>query len=211
MLVRESQIEDVLATYADLAQRVLARPEPVSLLARQMQVPSGRLDLLYLSGRQILVVELKVENATPTFAAQVAAYAADLRTIQDEGRLAAGLVVPMLLCPSFDDETRRACSESNVEAIEYAPEQLMSEFFRRLRALSTFIDLRPSDHGIWNIHLIHRALYHLRAGTASAGEIADKLGLSPVTVSNQLRFAGELALSERVGRLHSLTELGYVT
>lgn len=208
MLVRESQVEDVLATYADLAQRVLGTPEPVSLLARQMQVPSGRLDLLYLSGQRFLIVELKVEEATPTFVAQVAAYAADLRTKQDEGALAAGPVVPMLVCPSFDDETRRTCSELNVEAVEYAPENVMSEFFRRLRALSTFIELRPPDHGIWNIHVIHRTLYDLSAGTASARDIGNRLGLTATTVSNQLRFAAELGLSKRVGQLHGLTELG---
>jgi hypothetical protein len=208
MLVRESQIEDILATYTDLAQRVLGTPEPVSLLARQMDVPSGRLDLLYVSGQQLLVVELKVEDATPTFVAQVAGYAADLRAMQDEGRLASGPVLAVLLCPSFDDETRRICGECNVQPIEYAPEEVLTEFFRRLRALSKFIELRPSDHGIWNIHLIHRALYRLHRGPASPKEIADELSLVPGTVSNQLRFAAELGLTEHAGRLHQLTALG---
>jgi len=208
MLVRESQVEDVLATYTDLAQRILGTPEPVSLLARQMDVPSGRLDLLYVSGQQFLVVELKVEDATPTFVAQVAGYAADLRAMQDEGRLASGPVVAVLLCPSFDDETRRTCAESNVRPVEYAPEEVLSEFFRRLRALSRFIGLRPSDHGIWNIHLIHRVLYRLHRGPAGPKEIAHEVSLVPGTVSNQLRFAGELGLTERAGRLHQLTALG---
>jgi hypothetical protein len=208
MLVRESQIEDILATYTDLAQRVLGTPEPVSLLARQMDVPSGRLDLLYVSGQQLLVVELKVEDATPTFVAQVAGYAADLRAMQDEGRLASGPVLAVLLCPSFDDETRRICGECNVQPIEYAPEEVLTEFFRRLRALSKFIELRPSDHGIWHIHLIHRALYQLHTAPATAAQIAGRLGLAPVSVSNQLRFAAELALTARSGRVHHLTLLG---
>jgi hypothetical protein len=208
MLVRESQVEDILATYTDLAQRILGTPEPVSLLARQMEVPSGRLDLLYISGRQLVVVELKVEDARPTFVAQVAGYAADLRAMQGEGRLASGPLVAVLLCPAFDDETTRICGESNVQPIEYAPEEVLGEFFRRLKALSRFIELRPSDHGIWNIHLIHRTLYRLHRGPANPKEIADELDLVPTTVSNQLRFAGELGLTQRAGHLHQLTPLG---
>jgi hypothetical protein len=208
MLVRESQVEDILATYTDLAQQILGMPERVSLLARQMDVPSGRLDLLYVSGQELLVVELKVEDATPTFVAQVAGYAADLRAMQDEGRLASAPVVAVLLCPYFDDETRRTCVEASVRDVEYAPEEVLSEFFRRLKALSRFIDLRPSDHGIWNIHLIHRALYHLHMAPATAAQIAGRLGLAPVSVSNQLGFAAELGLAERSGRLHQLTPLG---
>jgi hypothetical protein len=208
MLVRESQVEDILATYTDLAQRILGTPEPTRLLARQMDVPSGRLDLLYVSGQQLLVVELKVEGATPTFVAQAAGYAADLRAMQDEGSLASGPVVAILLCPSFDDETRQMCAESNVQSVEYAPEEVLSEFFRRLKALSKFIELRPSDHGIWNIHVIHRTLYRLHAAAASPRDIADELDLTPSTVSNQLRFAGELGLTEHTGRVHQLTALG---
>jgi hypothetical protein len=208
MLVRESQVEDILATYTDLAQRILGTPEPVSLLARQMSVPSGRLDLLYLSGQQVLVVELKVEDATPTFVAQVSGYAADLRAMQDEGRLASGPVAAILLCPAFDDETRRTCGESNVQPIEYAPEEVLGEFFRRLKALSRFIELRPSDHGIWNIHLIHRALYQLHTAAATATKVAERLELAPVSVSNQLRFAAELGLTEKSGQVHRLTLLG---
>jgi len=194
--------------HTDLAQRILGTAEPPSLLARQMDVPSGRLDLLYVSGQQLLVVELKVEDATPTFVAQVAGYAADLRAMQDEGRLASGPVVAVLLCPSFDDDTRRICTESNVRPVEYAPEEVLSEFFRRLKALSSFVGLRPSDHGIWNIHLIHRALYRLHRGPASPKEVAHELSLAPNTVSNQLRFARELGLTEQTGHLHQLTALG---
>lgn len=208
MLVRESQVEDVLATHMDLAQRVLGTPEAVSLLARQMNVPSGRLDLLYVSGQQVLVVELKVEDAAPAFVAQVAAYAADLRAIQDERRLPAGPVVAILLCPSFDEETIRMCAERDVQAVRYAPEEVLAEFFRRLKALSRFIELRPSDHGIWNIHLIHRALYQLHIAPAAATEIAGRIGLAPVSVSNQLRFAAELGLTQQDGRVHRLTSLG---
>jgi len=173
-----------------------------------MSVPSGRLDLLYVSGQQVLVVELKVEDATPAFVAQVAAYAADLRAMQDEGRLPSGPVVSVLLCPSFDEETSRICVESDVQAVQYAPEEVLAEFFRRLKALSKFIELRPSDHGIWNIHLIHRALYQLHTAPATATKIAGQVGLAPVSVSNQLRFAAELGLTQRSGRLHRLTLLG---
>ena len=69
--VRESQIEDVLASFPQIAQSVLELDEPPQLVARQMNIPSGRLDLLYATGRTLTLVELQVEAAKPEFVAQV--------------------------------------------------------------------------------------------------------------------------------------------
>ncbi len=49
MEVRESQIEDVLATYPDIAKEVVGIQEDLTMLARQKLLPSGnRLDLFCL-------------------------------------------------------------------------------------------------------------------------------------------------------------------
>ena len=83
--VRESQIEDVLASFPQIAQSVLELDEPPQLVARQMIVPSGRLDLLYATGRTLTLVELKVEDARPEFVMQIQHYTEDLESLQAQG------------------------------------------------------------------------------------------------------------------------------
>ncbi len=58
MFVRESQIEDVLATYTDIAKETLAIKEELTLLARQKILPSGeKIDLLFVADSRIKLVE----------------------------------------------------------------------------------------------------------------------------------------------------------
>ncbi len=74
MFVRESQIEDVLATYPQITQRVLGIDKELTLLARQKILKSGRLDLLFTAEDKLLLLELKVEDFRPEFIQQVKRY-----------------------------------------------------------------------------------------------------------------------------------------
>ncbi|MBM4463734.1 MAG: hypothetical protein FJ012_10500 [Chloroflexi bacterium] len=78
MLVRESQVEDVLATYPWITQRILGKEGELSLLARQMPLESGKLDLLFAWENKLLLLELKVENSKEQFVQQIAKYRGDL-------------------------------------------------------------------------------------------------------------------------------------
>ena len=205
--IRESQVEDVLATHPHIAQSILELDEAPRLVARQMIVPSGRLDLLYATGRTLMLVELKVEDARPEFVTQVEHYAGDLRKLQDQGKLVAAPIDTILLCPTFRRDATQACNEAGVRAMTYSPEEVLSEFFRSLRPLAELIALRPTDLGLWNIHLIHRALYILESAK-TARDIAPRIELSEKTVANHLRLAQELKLVERAGNGFALSELG---
>ncbi|MCH7488209.1 MAG: DUF91 domain-containing protein [Chloroflexi bacterium] len=206
-VVRESQIEDVLASFPPIAQRTLGLSESPQLVARQMIVPSGRLDLLYATGQTLTLVELKVEKATSEFVEQIYRYANDLKGLQAQAKLVAAPIDLVLLCPAFRRDAIRACAAAGVQATTYSPDDVLAEYFRSLRPLAELIELRPIDLGVWNIHLIHRALYELTsAKTAKA--IAPKIDLSDKTVANHLSFALQLKLVEREGTRFGLSELG---
>jgi len=207
MSVRESQIEDVLATYPGIAARILGMRDDLRLLARQMPVSSGRIDLLFSSGNSLTLVELKVVTAASGHVQQLVGYLNDVHQMQKDGHLVDARVTAVLLCPSFPTSVEQTCLTAGLRPLTYSTADVLESFFKELRALSAFITTRPSDHGIWNIHLINRALVELpRQRTLK--ELARAIFLSPRSVSNHLRFAQELRLVQRSGRFYELTVLG---
>ncbi|MGB2694389.1 MAG: hypothetical protein WBD55_04280 [Dehalococcoidia bacterium] len=205
--IRESQVEDVLASFPHVAQQVLGLDEAPRLIARQMAIPSGRLDLLYATGQTLTLVELKVETARYEFITQIDHYRNDLKELQSQEKLVAAPIEAVLLCPDFPSDVAKATKEAGVEPITYSPEYVMAEFFRSLRPLAELIELRPTDLGLWNIHLIHRALYALDL-VATTKAIGARINLSEKTVANHLRLAIELKLVDREKRRFALTRLG---
>lgn len=65
--VRESQIEDVFATFPSIFRSLANLSVEPRILSRQLPLGSGRLDLLFLEGSRLLLVELKVERFKPEF------------------------------------------------------------------------------------------------------------------------------------------------
>lgn len=58
LAVKESQIEDVLATYPDILRELLNMSGEITLIGRQKILPSGnRIDLLFISGKEIMLVD----------------------------------------------------------------------------------------------------------------------------------------------------------
>jgi hypothetical protein len=156
--IRESQVEDILATYPSIVRRLLKLDEDASLVARQMLLPSGRLDLLFLTGSTLLLIELKVVPFNEEFVSQVQHYQSDLFALQLEHKLVQAPIATFLLCTALIDSDRDFCQAKGVQAVRYDPKQVLSEFYQRFISLSPFAKLTPPDHGIWNIHLIHQAL-----------------------------------------------------
>ncbi len=207
MSVRESQIEDVLATYPVIAKQVLGEAQEMHLLARQMTVGSGRIDLLFSAGGRLILVELKAVQAEDAHLSQIEGYRKDLEGLQADGRLIRAPLECVLLCPSFPAPLFARCGSAGVRAATYDIALVMQAFFQQLRSLSKFVSVRPSDHGIWNLHLINRTLQALETQDSIAS-IGRAVSLSARSVGNHLRFAAELRLVERRGRNYVLTELG---
>src|SRR3989337_1374219 len=115
--VRESQIEDVLATYPEVTQGILGSQQELRLIARQMPLSSGRLDLLFSAGTRLLLLELKVEPFRTQFVSQVKSYAQDLRDLQAAGGLIAAPIDSFLLCPRFTSSEKQSCLAEGVTPI----------------------------------------------------------------------------------------------
>src|SRR2546428_12801290 len=53
--LRESQVEDILATYPDVARRLVGSDVAFRLIGRQLSLSAGRLDLLWSTGPRLLL------------------------------------------------------------------------------------------------------------------------------------------------------------
>ena len=119
--VRESQVEDVLATYPEVTQRLLGSQHELRLVARQMPLQSGRLDLLFSAGARLLLIELKVEPFKRDFLSQVKSYSRDLTDLQEEDSLVAAPIDLLLLCPQFTSSQEQLCLSEGVRPVSILP------------------------------------------------------------------------------------------
>jgi hypothetical protein len=208
MEVRESQIEDVLTKYPDITKELLGITDELTLLARQKILPSGnKLDLLFVSGTRLKLIELKISIFERQFIKQIVDYKHELFKLQSENKLVNGPIDAYLLCPSIAIKERQECLNNDVYALEYSPENILTSFFARLRGTSTLITLRPADHGLWSIHLLNRLLYVLE-NIRTRKVLSKQTGLSESTIGSYLRLAQELHLIEKKDKESSLTDLG---
>jgi hypothetical protein len=207
--IRESQIEDVLASYPDIIREILGTQDELSLLGRQKVLPSGnKLDLLFACGIKLVLVELKVDPFQDEFISQINGYRDELIDLQTNNKLVNGEVIAYLLCPSFSAEQKQMCLDKGVQPIEYSPELVLESFFARLRNLANFITLKPADYGLWSLHLLNRLLYALPKVSAKHA-LANETGLSSSTISSYLQFAREMCLVKQEDkRKYVLTDLG---
>jgi hypothetical protein len=94
-------------------------PEGWSLIAQQLGLPSGRLDMLYsdqLGDKHI--VELKKGRATESAVDQVLRYATDLRL---QSNLSG--VIPWVIANEITEKTRKFAIEKNVRTLEITREK----------------------------------------------------------------------------------------
>ncbi len=208
MNVRESQIEDVLAQYPDITKAILGIEEDLSLIARQKILPSGeRLDLLLVSGRTIVLIELKVVRFERQFLTQVSRYADELMKLQEAGKFVGGEIIPYLMCTDCSAQQVKECSRKHVLLIKYSPKEVLEDFFARMQNIASFMTLKPSNHGLWNIHLLNRILYALET-PKSLLDLQQIISLSRSSISSYLRLASELLLVDKKRNQWALTDAG---
>lgn len=205
--VRESEIEDVFAAYPEILGHLLDWKFDLSLVARQKDVPSGRLDLLYVSRNELFLVELKVQPFEKLFLDQLLGYKGDLIELQSNNGLVKGNINAILLVTEFDPADERLCHDKGVLLKSYQPDKVLELFYSRMAGLSNFLTVRPIDLGVWHVHVINRALYALPEHN-TIEKISDMLGIARNTVRNHLRFASLLGLVSRFEDKYLLTDLG---
>jgi hypothetical protein len=194
MEIREIQIEDILISSPALMKDILKLDEEPRLIGRQIVVPSGRLDMLYAYKKDLFLIELKVASFQKKFIQQVINYRDDLLLFQRQGKLVQGYIQPLLLLPEFNNSNKKIAESEGVLCKQYDPETILKYFFgEKLRPITSFVENKPIDIGIWNIHLIHKFIYFVDE-IKSIKELQNEIGGSPKSLYNKIRFADELGL-----------------
>ena len=210
MEIRENQIEDILVSAPLLMMETLKLDEEPRLIGRQIILPSGRLDMLYTYQKDLFLIELKVVAFQKKFINQVVNYRNDLQLLQQQGKLIRGFIQPFILLPEINTANRILAESSGILCETYNPEKILKHFFsEQLRPITSFVEKKPIDIGIWNIHLINKFIYFLEK-TQSIKEIQNLILGSPKSLYNKIKFAEELGLlifNSKEDYI-SLTELG---
>lgn len=193
MEIRETQIEDVLVNAPVLTKKILNLEDEPRLIGRQMLLPSGRLDILYTYRSNFLLIELKAIPFQRKFIRQILDYKNDLVGFQNDGKLLRGEIQPFLLCPSIRNSDKQFGRGEGVSCVDYSPEEVLKYFYQNIRPIASFVEIKPIDIGIWNLHLINKFIYELQQ-TASVKALHGIVGGSKKTLYNKIKFASELRL-----------------
>jgi hypothetical protein len=194
MEIRESQIENILVSYPTLTKDILHLEEDPKLIGRQIILPSGRLDMLYTYKAMFLLVELKAVSFQEKFVRQVLRYKQDLIEFQKNGKLLEGEITPYLVLPNMNSKYSRFAESNGVKCLEYNPEEVLKYFYSgKLKPITSFIELKPIDIGIWNIHLINKFIYELRH-INSVKKLQENYKGAAKSLYHKIKFANELNL-----------------
>jgi hypothetical protein len=210
MEIRETQIEDILISSPALMKETLKLEEEPQLIGRQIIVPSGRLDMLYSYQKDLFLIELKVVAFRKKFIQQIIEYKMDLQQLQKHGKLIQGDIQAFLLLPKINSANKKDAHAQGVICSEYEPELILNYFYsEKLRPITSFVENKPIDIGIWNIYLINKFIYFLD-DTNSIKELQNIVGDSPKSLYNKIKFAYELDLLSWPSRDNyvSLSEIG---
>lgn len=208
--IRESQIEDILSTYLDLTKNILSLEGDLSLIGRQKKLPSGGiLDLLFLEKNYLHLLELKVEPGKKDFCRQIVGYYNDLQEMQNKDELPKLPIKKYLVCPEFSSTEINFCVDHDVIPITYSPYEILKTYYFRVKAISCLIDLKPNNHGVWNLHLLNRILFCVNVNNGDENNISKKIGLTKSTVNSYFKLASELGLVT-LDTPYKLTKLGDV-
>lgn len=205
--IREAEIRDVFATFPSIFAKTVGLDYEFSLVAREKELPSGRLDLLYLGRNELYLVELKVEGFKPAFVTQVVGYRTDLLRLQSQNTLVSGRINALLLVTGFAPDSAHMADAEGVWVVYYDPELILRAYYDQVATLTDFLAVKPKDYGIWHIHLLNRVLYHLPEDNEVAS-LSQVLKLSRNTIRNQLKLAERLGLADKLGSRYLLTDLG---
>ena len=205
--IRESQIEDIFATQLDEVKALLNLNEMPILMDRQKKVDSGIIDLLFLSSNSLHLLELKAVTSKIEFCEQTIRYHKDLLSLQAKNVLPSLPLRSYLVCPTFINSHKIYCIENSIIPLEFSPYELLKNFYYKVKAISNLIDIKPSNHGLWNLHLLNPVIYAIKDNNniQSLMNITQK---SKSTIGSYLRLANELRLIDKNRTEYQLTDLG---
>ncbi|MDR1072866.1 MAG: hypothetical protein LBL45_04235 [Treponema sp.] len=98
--------------------------------------------------------------------------------------------------PTIFDSHKNYCIDNGIIHIEFSPYELLKNYYFKIKAISSLVAIKPSNHGLWNLHLLNPILYAFN-GETTIMCLSDATGKSKNTVGSYLRLAMELQLIEK--------------
>jgi hypothetical protein len=152
------------------------------------------------------LLELKVVRSETKFCDQVIDYRNQIISLQPTNEFPNLPIKAYLVCPEFISSHKDYCFRNDVVPVQFSPYELLKNFYFRVKAISRLINLKPSNHGLWNLNLLSRILYVINEET-TLPSLIHSTKLSKSTIGSYLRLASELGLTKVKPRI-SLTDLG---
>lgn len=206
--ISEKTIEDILTADKSILAEILGTSSAdLSLIARQKIVPSGKLDLLYLSNDELLLIELKVVDFYDEVINQINGYHSDLQELQKQNKLIHSDIKKIILVPKAKPIYSQICGRENIRIITFNPEDVLSKFYEHFKELSHFLTIQAGDYGVVRLGLLNTTLKLLGDGLCLE-DISKKQNKSAKTIKNRISVASLLNLVVKFKNEYFLTDLG---
>jgi hypothetical protein len=206
--ISERVIEDILSfDRSVLAELLGLNVNDLSLVSRQKRLASGNLDLLYLCGDQLLLIELKAVPFYYDVIGQIQGYFEDLCELQSQRKLIDAPISRIILVTGAAPADFERCKREGIQLSTYDPQLVLSRYYQDFRELSPFLKIQSSDYGMWRLSLLTTTLRLLSQGRP----LQDICGIearSKNTIRNRLSVAARLALVTKHKGEFFLTDLG---
>lgn len=159
----EKAIEDVLAKFPSIAESTLGYEQgSLTYLARQQEVDVGRTDLLYLTGDELVLVELKAVPAISEHIEQLEKYAEHYReSVIGKRYPAVTNLTPVLLAPRISQSISDTCEEKGIIPVEFDVGDVFQKFRNQLFTDNPMFDKQPISTGVASLHFINGLIEYL--------------------------------------------------
>jgi hypothetical protein len=206
--IPERVVEDILSADKSILAEILSLDSSgLSLIARQRQLASGRLDLLYLYGNELLLIELKVVPFYEEVISQINHYFQDLQELQEQHKLIDASIRRIILATECTPRDVSKCRTQDIQLLSYDPELILSRYYENFRELSYFLKIQSGDYGVVRIGLLKSTLGLLSTGK-SIQDICRLEERSEKTIRNRLAIAIQLGLVTKYKGEYFLTDFG---
>lgn len=126
----EKAIEDILAQSPHILGPLLdEEPEALVPVARQQSISTGRTDLVYLVGSDVILIELKVTEASTDHINQLLDYVDSYNDTESQPAFAAERELrPVLMAPNIPSDIWDTCIGEGIDPVEFDMKTVLNEY-----------------------------------------------------------------------------------
>lgn len=173
----ERAVEDILAQSPATLRNILEfLSDQPRLVERQQSLPTGRADLVFLAGGDVLLIELKVVPAVEDHVDQLEGYVHSYQNGIDGTEFAENRnLVPILLAPDVPRSVHSECKSRGMRATEYDIGEVFNQFQESLFSGLAQFQVQGLVTSVAGLRLLNGYLKYLNdnQGAISVSEAAN--------------------------------------